>query len=185
MKADAAFIEQIRAEAGGAAADAMKRMGAAVMTAYHTEHEADDRHSTIHATGAIYERGRTAAIGETIPVFFKPSNFTANGSMTWTVTTAAVNYSMYGPRMLVEFEISASVIGGVLNTALFIAIPSGLFAVRNTYNPCRVVDNAVPAAGVALVVPAGRVIQIFRNDVAAWTATPIVQGQLMFEVRTA
>ena len=130
-------------------------------------------------------------MGETIQVFVKPSQFSGNGTMTWTVAVANVTlyYCLIGMRMFVDYLVDASTIGGALNTRLQIQIPDGWFAARAAFNPCRITDNGVLASGLALVSPGGvglgNQIQILRMDGVNWTATPIVQGQINFEVRTA
>ncbi len=197
MKLGSAFLEQARTRSDSSAAEANRLLQIGVETGYHKEHNVDDSHSTIRASGSIYEQGRGGltpayANGVSVPVFFVPADFGGNGTMTWTPTQSltVVSYCwLAGVRMQVDFAIGGSVIGGALNTMLTIKIPGGWFASRLTYNPCRIVDNGVAASGIALVTPGGlgtgNVIQIFRNDVAAWTATPIVQGQISFEARTA
>ncbi len=176
--------------------EAITTILASVMGGYHIEHTVDDGHSVIHATGAIFERKRTTAIGDTIPVFFKPTDYTANGAMTWTVPNAGVvmlSYFLVGSRMFLDFYVPGTTIGGVVNTTLRIKIPDGYFAAQFTAsNPCRIVDNGVPATGLAFVaagaVGVGNILGIQREDSANWTASAgnaSVQGQINFEVRTA
>ncbi len=198
MKLGSVFLEQARTRSDSSAAEANRLLEIGVETAFHKEHNVDDSHSTIRASGSIYERARTAgALGDTIAVPFRPTDYTANGSMTCTVIASNVtnfSYALIGPRMFVDFEIASFTLAGAASTAVQLAIPDGYYVKRTTSNPCSIIDNGTRATGIALVTPytgtgsLGRVIQVFRSDVANWgtgAGNNAVQGQISFEVRTA
>ncbi len=198
MKLGSAFLEQARARADIYAAEAIRLLTIGVETGYHKEHNVDDSHSTIRASGSIYERARTAgALGDTIAVPFRPTDYTASGAMTCTVIASNItnfSYALIGPRMFVDFDITSFTLAGVASTAVQMAIPDGYYVKRSTLNPCAIIDNGTRAIGLAFVTPytgtgsLGRVIQVFRSDVANWgtgAGNNTVQGQLNFEVRTA
>ena len=191
MNLGVAFLDQVRAESPWTAEE-LARLEAAITMGWQKDHNPDGSHNIVRAAGAVFERARTTAIGDTITPFFVPTDFTANGTMTWTVTAAQVsNLSYYkvGSRMVLDFQIIASTVAGVANNRLRIAIPEGLFAARGILNPCRVIDNGVITTGFATVATADRVISIGRNDNANFAvgggATTSVQGQIDFETRTA
>jgi hypothetical protein len=192
MKADATFLEQIRAEAGPGSAEAMKRMGAAVMSAFHQEHESDNRHKIIHATGAIFERGRTVtALGDPYSIPFTPGDFTGFGTMTWTVGATDITtwaYALSGSTMTLWFDLRATTIGGVATAAVQIKIPSGWYAALTVSNACQLLDNAVAATGYIQSTINTNQLLVFRTDLAVWTASANntrVHGQISFPVRTA
>ena len=171
-----------------------------VMTSFHKEHNDDDTHKVIRASGAIYERGRTvAAMGETIAVPFVPAQFTASGTMTFvpTIANTAIVYHLIGMRMFLEFQIINAVVAGVASNRLRLQIPNGYWAARSTLNIIRVIDSgAAAAAGFAIVSdfassgvpPAGRVVEFALigngNWAAGGAANTSIQGELSFEVRT-
>lgn len=194
MKAGSPFIEQVREEAGGFAAESLKQLEAAVMTGYHTEHNANDTHSIIHATGAIYERGRVAptmpAMGEFFSLFRKVTDFTGFGTMTWTVTAVGIityGFTVIGDTMTVIFDIRASTIVAVTTAAVQIRIPLSMVAAHARTNPVRIVDNGVGATGYAQTAMDSSFISIFRTDGVAWTASAAntnVQGEVSFKFKT-
>lgn len=174
--------------------DAVRELGIATMANYHAEHNDDDTHSIIHATGAIYERGRLAAngaMGETITPPFRPTDFTGFGTMTWTVTAAMVTTYVYyriGDRMIVSFDLRNTTVVAVTTAALQILIPLGLYAKLAEANSCRLLDNGVVGAAFASTAMDSTLITIQREDGAAFTAAATntsVKGQIDFKVGTA
>ena len=189
-------FDQRSANAGGGwIAAQFEKIVASIAASYHQEHNDDDSHSTIHATGEIFERDRTAAIGEAIPIPFNPTNFTAAGAMTWTVAIAnaiQLYYTLVGAMMTVFFDIQSSTVGGTPNTNLIMRVPSGAFCRRTTESTFFYFDNAV--AGVGLVSVPGQVngslgneIQFFILSTGNWAASAAqthVRGQITFEIQT-
>lgn len=165
----------------------------AIETSFHKEHNVDDdTHSTIHATGKIYERERIVAIGDTLPVNFMPTLFTGSGAMTWVLVVGCVvnfSYCLIGSRMFIDFDFVNTIVGGTPDLAVQFKIPDGWFAARQTMVPCRIVDQAVITSGLAVVAAMGRNVLIYRQDIVNWAAGGAanndVQGQISFEVRTA
>lgn len=161
-----------------------------VMTSFHQEHNADDTHKVIHASGAIYERARTvAAMGEWIPIIFMPSLFTGNGAMTWTVTSGSVvtlAYTLIGKTMVVFFDIQSSSVAGTPNSALQMTIPGGFIAKRTVDALYDLRDNATRRIGFMQVIAGSTLLSFQREDRANLTASATatdVQGQFMFEVQ--
>ncbi|MFA6282366.1 MAG: hypothetical protein WCY05_07710 [Candidatus Omnitrophota bacterium] len=130
----------------------------------------------------------TAVSGAWSTPDFSAGNFTANGSMTWTVEAGDVTtyaYVIIGKTMTVSFAIDTSTIGGTVNTTLYIAIPNAETAKKTVYVPCLLTDNELPVTGRACVTASGTTIAITRLDGANYTAkTNLVnaRGQITFEI---
>ena len=186
-----ANIGQIRKEAGGYTADALTRLDAAILTGYHTEHNPDDTHKIIHATGPVFERSRTTALGDPIAIPFVPGDFTANAAMTWTVGAGDIttwSYTLIGTRMIVDCVIQNTTVGGAVAQILQMKIPGGWYAAASAFNPIYALDNAVASSVVASVLINTNIIRLIRLDAANWTAAAAatsVYGQLGFPIRTA
>ena len=189
MNIGLAFLPQVRDEAPFAA-KAIHALEIGVVDAYHVEHNPDDTHATIHSTDRIYERWptRTAALGYTVTPPFRPTDFTASAAMTWTVAAGDIsNFSYYllGPRMVLDFQIVNTTVGGVASTRLQMKIPANLRAARGVLTMCRVIDNGVIVVGFATMSAQDPYISIGRLDngnFAAAAGTTSVQGQIDFEV---
>jgi hypothetical protein len=70
------FKDQLQAGWDGAKqylSQGLELLGASIAAGFYKEHNQDDTHSTIHATGKIYEQGRTTAIGEWKTVPYNPN----------------------------------------------------------------------------------------------------------------
>lgn len=121
-------------------------------------------------------------------IAFNAANFTASGSMTWTVgagdqTTFA--YRRDGKTLLVTFYLVATTVGGTPSTGLRVAIPGGYVAARSTLTPVYIDDNGAVGLGFANISAGATYIQVFRADVANWAASTNatgVYGTLQFEV---
>jgi len=80
---------------------------ATIGAGYHTEHNLDDTHKTITASGSISEHGRRTPLGEWIPLPFSTLAFVGLGTMTWTVspTLATIKYMVVGKTVFLVFNI--------------------------------------------------------------------------------
>lgn len=161
------------------------------MGGYHREHNDDDTHKIIHASGAVYERNRAKAMGETIIEPFRPGDFTGFGTMTWTVGQADVvtyDWHLVGDRMVLSFDLRNTTVVVVVTVALQMKIPGGYYAKRADANLCRILDNAVQATGYVQSTMDSNLLLIQRMDGANFTAAAAntsVKGQLDFKVGTA
>jgi hypothetical protein len=70
-----------------AAKSACELIASVVSAGYHIQHNTNDTHKTITATGPISERKRTVPIGAWTDIAFLATNYTATGT-TWVVTAA-------------------------------------------------------------------------------------------------
>lgn len=126
--------------------------------------------------------------GTWTPVPFLAANFTASGTMTWTLAAGdqtTLAYVLMGKLLIVAFTIVTASVGGVVGPTLKIAIPGGLVAARAMTKTVWVNDNGTKAIGVARVTAGGRTIDIEKVDGSNWTAaanTTGVEGQIAFEV---
>ncbi len=145
--------------------------------------------ANLMATSGYFERSRTTRLGEWISVSFSAGNFTANGSMTWTVGSGdqtTFRYTLVGKTMTVSVWLDNTTVGGTLNTALFVAIPGGFTGAANMMTPIVLYDNGVSRPGFAYVSPGGSVINVQRNDFGNFTAatdTTTVRFTMSFEVQ--
>ena len=173
---------------GGWIAQQVQEIIAQISTSFGREHNDDDTHSTINASGTIAERGRSFPLGEMIPVPYLAANFTGSGTMTWTVDGADVNnlaYAVIGKLMFLAFNISATSVGGALSSALQIAIPGHAQSSRYGAGSYQYADNGVAGAGAWQVSPNGTVLQLFNASSGNWTASAnntTVVGTAIFEV---
>lgn len=119
---------------------------------------------------------------------FDAGNFTASGSMTWTVASGDVityAYLIEGKKMTVAFDIQDSTIEGTPSNILKIAIPASKTATKSMLTLCRLYDNSASVVGFASVSASGTTINICRLDSANYTAgtnTNVVQGEIVFEI---
>lgn len=167
---------------------------AAITSGYHTEHNSDDTHATIHATGSISERGRTIAMGEWIAVPHDATYYTASvGGGTWTVTAAnqvTLAYCLIGNTMILAFTLETTSVSAT-PAVLFLKIPAGYLAVRDTWSKVSVVVGAgPPESGVAYVSRNSVTdrVELQRDNFTAtnWAIsvnTTSIRGTIAFEVR--
>lgn len=167
-------------------------VAAAVSAGWSIEHRPDGTHKTVTATGALYERGRAAAVGEWIAVPYASGNFTASGSMTWTVDAADVTtyaYTLVGKTMTLAWWIDTSTTGGVASSDLRLALPAGFRAARSVDGAHNYLDTVAGFSGTGpCQISAGMAyVSLFRNlGGTAWALSPngvYSRGQLTLEVQ--
>lgn len=147
-----------------------------------------DRSGNTAITGTIKERGRSTALGEWTTPTYAAGDFTANGSMTWTVQAGDVTtyaYALVGKMETVAFTIITSTVGGTPNNELMIKVPSGT-AAKQVFNAVAISDNGSLIMGFAYVNSGGSQINVRRSDGANWSASTdntIVRGQITFPIQ--
>lgn len=120
---------------------------------------------------------------------YSAGNFTANGSMTWTVDSGDVityEYVIFGKMMFLIFTVSASSIGGTPNTDLLLTIPASKVVAKEAHGHADFVLGATWISGSARAIIGDTKIHILRSDGAvfpALTDTAYVRGQLFFEIQ--
>lgn len=143
-------------------------------------------------TPGVKERGRAVAMGEWTAVAHDAANFTASGSMTWTVEAAdqvSFGYMIIGKTMFVRFTLNGTSVGGTVSTELRIRIPAGGVAAAAGGSPTigaiRSFDNGTDTVGFCGVVAGATYIRCWRGGFTNWalsTNNTSVQGTAMFEI---
>jgi len=169
--------------------EALVRVVSGLNAGYGVQHNANDTHGTITATGSIAERKRTVPMGAWSNVAFSASNYTATGT-TWTVTAAqqvTLKYTLIGTTLLVTFYINTSTVGGA-TANLFLTLPLNAAATVTAYGTCVYDDNATRGTGVILAATGTTSPQLkLMKDIAGsvnWSnsAALTIAGQIAFEV---
>lgn len=140
----------------------------------------------ITSGGELYERGRSAAIGDWTDVAHDAGNFTASAG-TWTVASGdqtTFAYSIVGKSLVVTFSLFTTSVS-TTPAELRIAIPGSYTAAKVAYAPVLIVDNGTRTMGTARTAAAGSTIVIEREDAGNFTASTnntAVVGQIVIPV---
>jgi hypothetical protein len=119
---------------------------------------------------------------------FSAGNFTASGSMTWTVESGDVTtytYAILNKTMFLSFYIITTTVGGTPSTSLKIAIPGSKSSAKSVRSLVFLSDNGVALTGYADTGISGTVITIYKPDYSNFTASTNntqVLGTLTFEI---
>lgn len=119
---------------------------------------------------------------------FSAGNFTASGSMTWTVAAgdvATYRYKIVGRTMTLQIYLNTTTVGGTLSSQLRIAVPAGRTIANNVLNNCIVLDNNVRTGGYLIASSGLTYVTVNRADAANWSASTdltYVFGEIVFEV---
>ena len=152
---------------GGWIAEGLNGIIAAILAGYHTQHNQNDTHATITATGSVSERSRTTAMGVWIPVSFLATNFGAQTG-TWTVTAAqqvAFAYMLVGTTMFLSWHLSITTTSGT-PTYLSLVLPGNALATRVQFGTFAYNDNGTKSTGVCRASPVSgnaNQIQLFKD----------------------
>jgi hypothetical protein len=141
--------------------------------------------SIVRSDNALYERRRTAGIGEFTS--FTPSLSASAG--TWSgATVNRATYRIIGKELRVEFDVANTNVSAA-PADLILTIPGGFTAAGTVYQPIQVVNAGGTAAiGIARAVSAATEIR-FQSTAAGggWTLTAgnntTVRGAIAFEVQ--
>jgi len=127
--------------------------------------------------------------GEWVDRAFSAGNYSASGSMTWTVASGDVvsdNYLLNGKLLTMSFIVDTSSVGGTPSSDLRISLPGGKTVNAQSTNPIRIVDNGTASIGYALAIPGNGYVSIRRVDLTNWqlsTDNTRVEGQITLEVQ--
>lgn len=119
---------------------------------------------------------------------FDANNFSANGSMTWTVQNTDVvtyAYRVINNIMDLNFYIITTTVGGTLSNLLKIKIPNGYTCAKEARVPCLYTDNTGRYVGYCYVTATDSWVYIAHLDDGNWLANPNgtgVSGQISFQV---
>lgn len=140
------------------------------------------------AAAQLVTLGALAVPGAWTTPAYAAGDFTASGSMTWTVQAGDVStyaYAILGKIMIVSLYLVTTTIGGTPSNALIIKIPGSKTATKTTANPVYILDNGGGAAGYCYVTAGTTLIVCKRTDGANFTASTnltSIFGQLVFEI---
>lgn len=160
-----------------------------IRAGYGKQHNADDTHGTITASGSIAERLRSVAMGAWTAVAFAAAMYTATGT-TWTVTNTqqvTLKYMLIGTTLFVTFYINTSTVGGSTPN-LFLTLPLNAAAAVTAYGTCAYNDNGTKGTGVIKCATGTTSPQLtLMKDLAAsvdWanSAALTIAGSIAFEV---
>lgn len=122
------------------------------------------------------DRWRAVAVdpGAPINVAHAAGNFTASGSMTWTVEAAdqiTFTYRQSGKFLYLTLNTNATSIGGTPSTELYTALPAGFVCTRSFLIPTIGVNNGVLAHIYINPVAGGTVLRFYLFAGGNWTAS--------------
>jgi hypothetical protein len=121
---------------------------------------------------------------------FSAGDYTANGSMTWTVESGDVTTMAYWLKhktLFLNFRVLTTSIGGTLNTQLLRVIPGGFTNVNSILTPISIQSNGVAAVGLVVIAAAATNLSFRTTQDGAtnWTASTnnaSVNGCITLEV---
>lgn len=120
-------------------------------------------------------------------VSYSSGNFTASGSMTWTVESGdvvSIAYVELGKTMIVAFDVQTTTVGGTVAAELRMAIPNSRSAARTVSVPFSYLDNST--AGTGTVTATGSTLAFYKSLAGTnWTASSNatrIQGAITFEI---
>ncbi len=169
MRIGISYINQV---VDGWARRAINDVMTAVTSGYHTQHNPDDTHGTITATGSITERGRSMPMGNWVDQVFSTTDFTAlPTSSKFTVRTESATgdvqnfaYSLVGRTMLITFALDTAQISGAAAATLRIALPAHALLNRKAASTFTYNDNGTQGTGMLLADPArGNYLLLQKN----------------------
>lgn len=142
---------------------------------------------TISASDAIFERGRSVAIGDWSLVLYNAGNFTVPTG-TWTVTSGnqtTYKYTLVGHTMFLELRLDGTTVTGT-PASLRVAVPGGFTVAATTDGLCIVQANGVFQTG-AWEAASGQTKVFFYTSPAfagwvAGSANNSIIAKTMFEV---
>lgn len=120
---------------------------------------------------------------------FSAGDYTASGSMTWTVASGDVGHNRYtvmGKTILWRVGVANTTVGGTPSTELRIALPNSYTASTASVAATALIDeNGTPTTGYVLINTSGTYAQIYKTSGGNWTATTDqtdIYFQILFEI---
>lgn len=154
------------------------------------------------ATGIVKNTTGTGvqsiAVAGDLPVLwttpaYSSGDFTANGSMTWTVDAGDVTtyqYIVIGKMMTVNWVLNTTTVGGTPNSLLYLKIPGSYVSAKATQGAIfQCYDNDTTAQCFSDVTAGGTLIRIFKyvssgsNNWSLATNTTYIYGSITFEIQ--
>lgn len=145
---------------------------------------------TISSSGGLFERSRSTAMGEWTAVTYSSGNFTASGSMTWTVDSVdqiAYRYMLIGHTMWLAFTLNSTSISGTPDQELRVKIPGGFSNTTDAVLAAvRSYDNGTDTVGFCGAVASQTYVRCWRGGFTSWAASTnntAIQAFLTLEVQ--
>lgn len=111
--------------------------------------------------------------GAALTPVFVASDYTATGSMTWTLAAGDVSgmfYQLRGRMLWVGMAVASTTVGGTPNIALVRTIPGGFTAAGQVDGAMAYIDSGTPASGLWRAVSTQ--LQFYKSLLApAWTVS--------------
>lgn len=104
---------------------------------------------------------------------FAGGNYTANGSMTWTVDSGDIikeGFRRFEKTLIYQFNFGTTTVGGTLNTDLEILLPLGLAASGVNNGWLYYIENATHGQGLIQITASGTKLRLLKTGFANWTA---------------
>lgn len=190
----------------GALRDGLDQVSSNISSAFHTEHNADNTHSTIHASGSISERKRTTPIGEWINVQSSSVVLGIPGAgNSWVnvpkppgTTFFNLSYTLIGKSMWLNVAFPITTLTVAASTGIVtVNLPpgfrvagvsaGGVFVGRSHFGSCVILNAGTQVSGVLFASAGATSLQVNRVDGAAYVtdANFTVEGQIFLEVESA
>jgi hypothetical protein len=104
---------------------------------------------------------------------YAAGNYTASGSMTWTVDAGDVTaqrWRLAGLTLQLAFYLATTTIGGTASTSLFLALPAGfkVASAPRSVTPIWVLDGTGAGAQIAIVAGNATLLELQRMNQGAW-----------------
>jgi len=186
------FLAQVR---DAYAQKSFRQMIMAIVAGYNRQHNDDDTHGTITASGSISERSRATAMGDWTSVPWSAVTFSGSGSMTWStvstnLTGIGIGYTLLGSTMLLAWSFVGTSVKGTANTNLTFKISNTISPVSITYGTFHYNNNGTFGIGRCSVAPLAAGMQgltvtlniVSLGNWALSTQNTDTSGQFAFEV---
>lgn len=165
------------------ALDEMQLLYATITSYWDVEHDDQGRHSVIHASGEVFERGRSTALGEWLSLGYSSSLFYGSGNMNFAVSAGQFShyrYTLIGTTMMVDVRISGGVTSGTAATQLNVALPSGFRAMAEHAGTFHYAQGAAVGGGRVAIGANDLSIALFKSDGSNWVIGTGVEIDLQF-----
>ena len=122
----------------------------------------------------LYERSRTVKAGDSAVRAYTAGNYTAGGTMTWTVDSGDVfaeSFTEVGTTQWFSFVLTTTTVGGTANPELRVTLPNSRTATRTTSGVCVGLDNGTNYNGMWQVLSGNTYASLYSvpNTSTNWT----------------
>lgn len=108
---------------------------------------------------------------------FSGANYTASGTMTWTVESGDIgvnNYSLDGSKMLWTVGLNSTTVAGVTSSELRITIPGSIVPTVSSSGACAATDNSVEVPAYYTAAGGTSYVSIYRGiNAGGWNIAAV------------